>query len=196
MAFKRTSPAERTELTSLIDIVFLLLIFFLISFSFSLTADVTESKVYSEIELPKTDTDLPVIRNDLLENLMLQIVPDTTGGVNTRKVFVLWPSYSDTVRITRGQALLQALHDSTFAAFPEFFLFLPEDEFENLPASRLISQSIAEYVEDEEFYRGNTRPVVEVRAEKDTEFRIISFIMDQCSAYEDAIPQIVIRTVL
>jgi len=195
MAFKRTPPPERSELTSLIDIVFLLLIFFLISFSFSLTADVTESKVYSEIELPKTNTDLPVIRDERLENLMLQIVPDTTGGVNTRRVYVLWPSYSDTLMITRGQAFQNALEDSTFATFPEFFLFLPEQEFENLPASQLISQSIAKYVEDEKFYRGNTRPIVEVRAEKDTEFRILSFIMDRCSAYKDAIPQIIIRTV-
>jgi len=195
MAFKRDIPPERNELTSLIDIVFLLLIFFLISFSFSLTADVNESKVYSEIELPKTNTDLPVMRDDRLENLMLQIVPDTTGGVNTRKVLVLWPAYEDTASISRGQALLTALEDSTFASFPEFFLFLPDAEFARLPASQLIAQSIAQYVEDEKFYHGNTRPIVEVRAEKNTEFRIISFIMDQCSAYKDAIPQIIIRTV-
>lgn len=195
MAFKRDAPPERNELTSLIDIVFLLLIFFLISFSFSLTADVTESKVYSEIELPKTNTDLPVIRDDRLKNLMLQIVPDTTGGVDTRKIFVLWPSYSDTTSVTRGQAFRKALEDSTFATLPEFFLFLRDAEFGNLPASRLISQSIAKYVEDEKFYRGNTRPIVEVRAEKNTEFRIISYIMDQCSAYKDAVPQIIIRTV-
>ncbi|RMF62243.1 MAG: hypothetical protein D6743_12355 [Calditrichaeota bacterium] len=195
MAFKRTDNVRSLELTSLIDVVFLLLIFFLVSFAFSLAGDASESKLYSEIELPESNTTLPVIKNDLLDNLMIQVVPDTTNRGNARRVVVLWPSLDDTLRISRMQALNTALHDSTFAAYPAGFVFLSDAAFAELPASKLISESIRKYVALERSKRNRKHPIVEVRAERQTEFKILSFIMDQCSSLKEAIPQIIIRTV-
>ena len=194
MAFKRTESSQRSQLTSLIDIVFLLLIFFLVSFAFSLSGDVSESKVYAEIELPKTNTDLQVIKDDWLSNLMIQIVPDTSKS-KSKRVYILWPLYEDDIRITRAQAFRQALQDSTFAYFPTESAYLHDGDFKQLSASRLITRSINKYVEYEKLYRGNQHPLIEVRADQKTEFKIISYIMKQCSEHKDAIPQIVIRMI-
>lgn len=196
MAFKRQSVYRGFELTSLIDIVFLLLIFFLVSFAFSLAGDVSESSTYSELELPKTNTALPVISQDLLENLMIQIMPDTTRQLISKVAYVLWPSFDDTTKISRGEALRKAMKDSTFAGYPNNFLGLSDQEFQELPVNRLISESIARFVKLKRFYYGDSRPIIEVRAKQNTEFRILSFIMDECSSPQDAIPQIIVRTAL
>lgn len=196
MAFQRKENERSLELISLIDIVFLLLLFFLVSFAFTLAGEVSDTKTYSEIELPKTDTQLPVIKSDVLENLMIQIMPDTSRFGVSRRVYVLWPSFEDTTKVSRMQAFHRARQDSTFAVFLPDFLRLPNDEFFSSPPCTLISNSIARYIEMEKFYHGNVRPTVEVRAERTTEFKIVNFIMSVCSSQQQAIPQIIIRTVL
>ncbi len=195
MKRKKKQDKIAIELTGLIDIVFLLLIFFLVSFAFSLAGDVSDSKSYADLELPKTRTELSAIEEDILENLMIQIVPDTNNYYVSKTAYILWPSYNDSVKITRVQALNRAITDSTFAAFPPDILELSYQEFQNLPPCTLITNSIKRYIDLEKFNRGNTRPLIEMRAERNTEFQILSFIMDQCSSYNDIIPQIVIRTV-
>jgi len=198
MAFKRNEEKNPgLELTSLIDIVFLLLIFFLVSFAFSLAGDVSESKVYSEMRLPKTNTELPAIETDVLNNLMIQINVDSSGnGSTVRTAYVLWPSYDEGRKRTRGAALQQSLQDSTFAAFPENFVQVPASGFSAVAACTLITNSIARYVEIEREYRKNKRPIVEIRAAQNTEFKIVNFIMETCSAYGDDMPQVIIRTAL
>lgn len=196
MAFQRKENERSLELVSLIDIVFLLLLFFLVSFAFTLAGEVSDTKVYSEIKLPLTDTKLPVIKNDILENLMIQIAPDTSQSGISRRVFVLWPSFVDTTKVSRVQAFHHAVQDSTFEVFPPGFLRLTDAEFQSSPPCTLITNSIARYIEKEKFYHGNTHPMVEVRAELNTEFKIINFIMNTCSAQQQAIPQIIMRTTL
>jgi hypothetical protein len=196
MPFKRQENERSLELVSLIDIVFLLLLFFLVSFAFTLAGDDSEMKIYSEIDLPKTETALPAIKDDILENLMIQIVPDTSEFGVSRRVYVLWPSFEDTAKVSRLQAFHRAAQDSTFAVFPPDFILLPDEEFAGTAPCTLITNSIARYVEREKFYRGNSSPIVEVRAEQNTEFKIINFIMDVCSSQQQAIPQIIIRAVL
>ena len=192
---RRKKDNRVIELTGLIDIVFLLLVFFLVSFSFTLAGNVSENEIYSAMDLPKTTTDLPPLKEDLLENLMIQIHPDTTEGTITRKTFVLWPAIKDTVQISRWQAVNNALRDSTFAKFPEDFLNLPDEEFQRVAACTLIANSINRYVALQQTYNGSARPLIEVRADQNTEFQIISFILNQGSAHNDVVPQIVIRTV-
>ncbi len=195
MAFtRRKSPYRGFELTSLIDIVFLLLIFFLVSFAFSLAGDVDETQTYSEMKLPKTNTLLPVLNDDVLDNLMIQIGPDSGATANVKRVYVLWPEFEPGRRVTRLQALARAQADSTFADYPSEFIHLPPEAFESLEANRLIRDSIRRYVELEQFYRRTPHPVVEVRAHADTEFRILSFILNRCADYGDVVPQIIIRT--
>jgi hypothetical protein len=196
MAFKREKKNLRViELTSLIDVVFLLLIFFLISFAFSMAGSATDSRIYSEMELPKTETELPILTDDILENLMIQIGPDTTAGVLSRRVHVLWPSYDDTLKYSRTQAFSNSVRDSTFSVFPPQYLVYTADELGRVPAANLIRRSLSEYVDKERRFNRNSRPVVEVRAEHTTEFKLINFVMQECSVYNDQIPRVVIRTV-
>ncbi len=194
MAFKRKRTYRDFELTSLIDIVFLLLIFFLVSFAFSLSGDMTESQTYTEMELPRTQTQIAAIDEDILENLMIQIVSDTSGGQETKAAFVLWPSFEPNRPISRAQALARARQDSTFRRYPPDFASLPRPEFLDLAANRLIREAIQKYVELERFYGRHPHPIVEVRADKSTAFRIISYIMNECGGYDEVIPQIIIRT--
>ncbi|MFQ5602805.1 MAG: ExbD/TolR family protein [bacterium] len=194
MPLQFENESRSLELTGLIDVVFLLMIFFLVSFAFSLASDVSESQVHSEMDLPTTKTNLPQIKDDWLENLMIQIVPDTSELQTAKKAYVLWPVLHDTTKISRGHAFEKALTDSTFAAFPVNFVNMPEMEFKAIPPCTLISNSIDRYIEYEKMFRGNTRPVIELRADKNTEFKILSYIMDRCSLHEDVVPQIVIRT--
>ncbi len=194
MAFPRKQNPRQLELTSLIDIVFLLLVFFLVSFAVSLVGETSQSNAHSEMALPKTDTKLPAVEHDFLENLMIQIVPDTTNRGVTRKVFVLWPAFQDTTKVSRSQALMAAHRDSLFEVFPANFLTLPNKEFTGTVAGRFITNSIESYVQMAKLYRRNAHPIIEVRAEQNTEFRILNLIMEQCALYEETIPQIIIRT--
>jgi len=194
MAFSRKKNPRQLELTSLIDIVFLLLIFFLVSFAVSLVGEASQSNAHSEMDLPQTDAKLPTVEHDFLENLMIQIVPDTTSQGVVRKVFVLWPAFQDTTKVSRMQALMAAQRDSLFEVFPANFLTLPAEEFEGTDAGILIKSSIESYVQRAGLYNRNAYPIIEVRAEQHTEFRILNLIMEQCSFYKDAIPQIIIRT--
>ena len=85
---------------------------------------------------------------------MFQIVSDTS---DKKTVYALWPSYSDSARMTRSQAFSNALSDSSFASFPDNFLDLTEDDLADLPVSRLIASTIDKYVEDERLFRNACR---------------------------------------
>jgi hypothetical protein len=68
------------------------------------------------------------------------------------------------------------------------------DQQDTCRAFRLIREKIALF--HEENFRTsapNNLNTIEIRATKETEFRIISFIMQQCSLYEDNIPRVTFR---
>lgn len=195
MPFKREESRRTLELTSLVDIVFLLLIFFLVSFAFSLAGEVSDTNMPTELDLPKTNTDLTVLHEDYLENLLIQIMPDTSGSELKKRAYVLFPAWRDTVRLTRQQAFQIALRDSIFADFEPGFLDLDDVEFGLQPACKLMTKAIREYVDRSKGLRRSGHPIVEVRAEQNTEFKILNFIMEQCSSYMDIVPQIIIRTI-
>ncbi|MFQ5637747.1 MAG: ExbD/TolR family protein [bacterium] len=195
MAFQRRAEDNRTiEFTSLIDIVFLLLIFFLISFGFSLPGRGSDTRNISQIALPETHVERTVVHEDILENLMIQIVPDTNQFALSRRVFVLWPALEGPRKISVDQAFRNALSDSTFALYPDNFLKLSQETFQDLDASKLITQSIKKYIELRRLHNKDSHSVLEIKAEKNTRYKILSFIMDQCSSYKEAIPQLIIRT--
>lgn len=191
MAFKREDSPRELELTSLIDVVFLLLIFFLVSFAFSIAGDASQSTAATEIPLPKSSMTRLSLKGDKLANLMIQIMPDTTGS---RIAYILWPSYQEEVEMTEDIAFQKSLNDSTFCSFPVNFLSLSNEDFSTSKACSLIAISIKQFVEKEKVFKQNGRPVVEVRAEKNTEFKIMNFILEQCGLYEDRIPQVIFRT--
>ena len=91
------------------------------------------------------------------------------------------------------EAKLNAIRDSLFAVFPQNFLKLTDKKFSQTKACSLIHSQIKKY-KDTYFLEPSPTNSVEIRAVKDTEFRIVNFIMEQCSAYGDTIPQIMLRT--
>ncbi|MFQ5864174.1 MAG: ExbD/TolR family protein [bacterium] len=196
MAFKRREEFRDFELIGLIDIVFLLLIFFLVSFAFSLAGNISESDVSLERDLPETNTQLSVISEDWLDNLLIEILDDSTEKFTSKMAYVMSPSFNKNVRITRNKAFETAKRESTFAVFPQNYMMLPYEKFAAIQPCTLIANSITRYVTKSIMQSSNVHPIVEVRAEKNTEFRILSFIMDQCSAHKDTIPQFILRTTL
>jgi len=195
MAFVWKDEKKGLSLPGLIDIIFLLLIFSLVTLSVSQTNVETKKRGSKRIDfdLPETKTGETEETNEILQTLMFQIEDvDSTHVRNARIVFVLLPSVKNSITIK--QAKLKAIQDSLFAVFPENFLNLTDREFKQTKACRLIHSQIKMYKESH-FFKPSFTNSVEIRAVKDTEFRIVNFIMEQCSAYGDTIPQIVLRTI-
>jgi len=194
MAFVWKDEKKGLSLPGLIDIIFLLLIFSLITLSVSQTNVETKKRGSRHVNfnLPETKSSETEEISDVLQTLMFQIEDiDSTHFKKAKVVFVLWPSTKDSLTIR--EAKLNAVQDSLFAVFPENFLKLTDREFNQTKACRLIHSEIKKY-KDTYFLEPSPTNSVEIRAVKDTEFRIVNFIMEQCSAYGDTIPQIMLRT--
>ena len=108
-----------------------------------------------------------------------------------KMVYVLRPSVRDS--LTVSEARTYALRDSLFAPFPSGFLGLSDGDFARTPACTLIHWAVRSY-KKEHFFQPDLTNTVEVRAVKDTEFRIVKFIMETCSVYGDTIPRFTLRT--
>jgi hypothetical protein len=81
-----------------------------------------------------------------------------------------------------------------FATFPPNFLALNYDRQDTCRAFRLIREHIRSYWSERFANSGpNFSNTIEIRATKETEFRIISYIMQQCSQFEDDIPKVTFR---
>jgi len=194
MAFTRYEEKKGLSLPGLIDIIFLLLIFSLVTLS------VSEAKIETKRRGDRSvDFDLPETRSKdteevdrILHTLLFEVGrqdPDEPGS--PRMIWVLKPGITDSVSLQAAK--VWAIHDSVFAAFPENFLGLSDREFEETKACKLIRKSIREYKKIH-FKKPDLSNSVEIRAERQTEFRIVSYIMNQCSMYGDTIPRVVLRT--
>lgn len=194
MAFERTEDKKGLSLPGLIDIIFLLLIFSLVTLSFS-QAEVEANKRSEravEFDLPETNVAQTKEAPELLNTLLFQIEHEDDEDASSPKVvYVLWPLYRDSVTIT--QAREQALQDSLFHVFPPDFLDLSDRAFRRTPPCSLIHWAIRSYKE-EHFREPRNTNAIEIRAVKDTEFRIVNFIMEECSSYGDTIPRLTLRT--
>ncbi len=194
MAFRREEESRGLDLPSLIDVVFLLLIFFLVTMQFSVQATSTKQKGAKppDVQLPHARGAEDVPSDDMLTTLLFQIQYAVKGDSSSpRIVYALQPSSDG--ELTRSEALQIAKRDSMFAEFPQNFLRLSDNQFKKTQACQLISDAIYNYKE-EHFHRPSLDNTVEIRAEKDVEFRIINFIMQECSAYKDTIPRVIFRT--
>ncbi len=196
MAFSRKREQKELNLPSLIDVVFLLLIYSLLTIPIeksesSQTAETADAASKQEVNLPYVQSRKAVDIDPVLRTFLIQIeneVPEDPRSA--RIVYILKPSERDS---TLGQARETAVRDSAFARFPADFLGMNNREFEQTRACRLIRDEIRR------FERGKTprRDVskrVEIRAVKNTEFRIFDAIMRECSAFGDTIPAIAVRT--
>ncbi len=194
MAFKRTDEKKGLSLPGLIDIIFLLLIFSLVTLSISqarIEKNVAGNKEI-EFDLPEMRSSDVVEADNLLKTLMFQIeLVDNSDEKSGKVVYVLRPLEDRPISI-RG-ARQRALQDSLFAVFPENFLELNDKDFSDTPPCKLIERSIREYKENH-FFNPSPANRIEIRAVKSTEFRIFNYILNLCSSYGDTIPQVIIHT--
>lgn len=194
MPFYRDEEKKGLSLPGLIDIIFLLLIFSLVTLSVSQATIESESQGNTDIDfnLPRTQTkdteEAGVILNTLLFEIDYQDRDDPESG---KIVYVLKPSLKDSLTIDEARQI--AIQDSTFAVYPKKFLVLTDREFAAIDPCRLIKRELHHYKEIF-FYEPRLSNSIEIRAVKDTEFRIINYILERCSSYGDTIPRIVVRT--
>ena len=194
MAFTHTDERKGLSLPGMIDIIFLLLIFALVTLSFS-QAEVEAKKRGEqpvEFKLPETKYRETVEAPEVLQTLILQVEREDPGDGTSRKmVYVLRPAIDDS--ITVSEARVRAHQDSLFAAFPTNFLELDNLEFTRIPACTLIHWAVKSHKESH-FFESNLTNAIEIRAVRDAEFRIVNYIMETCSAYGDTIPRFALRT--
>jgi biopolymer transport protein ExbD len=194
MAFVREDEKKGLSLPGLIDIVFLLLIFSLVTLSVSqntLVAKKTGDKD-AEFDLPETANPATVDADELLQTLLLQIEHQNPDDLKSPKVvYTLLPSLTDSITVEAARAV--AARDSLFAPFPDNFLDMSDHEFWQTSACRLIRESITSYKENH-FFRPDPTNSIEIRAVKNTEFRIVNYILEFTSTFGDTIPKFMIRT--
>jgi hypothetical protein len=108
-------------------------------------------------------------------------------------IFILVPkTSSDSTFIT--EAVKSAKEDTGhFAIFTKNILNLKDKDFNKTTPCLKINRSIKQYVKDNRL-EPSLNNYIGLRVDKDTPFRIVSFILDVCSQYEDTIPRCVIRT--
>jgi len=194
MAFVRNEEKKGLSLPGLIDIIFLLLIFSLVTLSVSQTKVETQKSGDRDFDfdLPETESRETEEVEEVLQTLLFQVEHVDPSDLESPKIlFVLQPSVRHS--LTLQEAKLRAIEDSLFAVFPENFLDLSSWEFAQTPPCRLIRWAIRQH-KDAHFLEPNPTHAIEIRAGKDTEFRIVNFIMEQCSAYGDTIPRLMLRT--
>jgi len=194
MAFQRQEYKKGLSLPGLIDIIFLLLIFSLVTLSFSKESVEAKKRGDKQVDfdLPEAQAAETLETEDVLTTLLFQIEnKDPKDPSSPRILYVLHPAVHDSVVI--DEAKEKAISDSLFDEFPSNFLQLSDRAFSRIRACRLISQSIYDY-KNEHFFDPSPTNSIEVRAVKTTEFRIINYIMEACSAYGDTIPGFVFRT--
>ena len=194
MAFHKHDDKKGLSLPGLIDIIFLLLIFSLVTLSIS------EAKVETkrrgdrgvDFDLPESMTKDTEEVDQVLQTLLFQIEHQNSKDPTTPKViWVLKPSLKDSLTLQGAKSIAE--RDSLFRLFPIDFLNLTDLEFGRLPACQLINKSIDDFKKNN-FFKPDLSNSIEVRAIKNTEFRIVNYILKSCSAYGDTIPRVVLRT--
>ncbi|HDQ45456.1 MAG TPA: hypothetical protein ENN17_08175 [bacterium] len=194
MPFQHKEKKKGLSLPGMIDIIFLLLVFSLVTLSVS-QANVDAKKVGEEtieFDLPRT-TSLHTQKVDgWIQTLTFEVdYLETEDPRSPRIVHVLKPSPTDSLTFAEARAI--AKEDSQFAVFPVNFLELTDRAFANTDACRLIRESVQAYKTDH-FLEASPTNFVEIRAVRETEFRIINYMLGCCSAYGDTIPNISMHT--
>jgi hypothetical protein len=189
MTMKIDERKEGLSLPGLIDIIFLLLIFSLVTYSFTSSSieGKDETGLDDQLNLPIARYEVTSESDKILHTLMFQIEHTNPDDASSpKKVYVLWPSVENVRTVKEAKVI--ALSDSMFASFNSDFLNQSDGVFQNSIPCRLIRNEIERYKRIH-FKRPRASNTVAIRAVEDTEFRIINFIMDRCSAYGDTIPK-------
>ncbi len=192
MTFRKSSTQKEIELPTFIDIVFLLLIFFIVSFS-PVAPKVGEAKL--ELNLPIAEGAGEVESNELLETILIEILPlkEEEKMIGFR-VSVLLP-FDSYASQKGGLTYRDAKSNSSQRQedLPLDVSNLSDREFSRLPAIQLLNDQIDRYVASK-FRVPRPSNRIEIRADKEVQFRVINAVMEKCSSYGDLIPSLVFRT--
>lgn len=195
MAFRKIESAKDLDLPTFIDIIFLLLIFFLLTYS-PVPPKVGQSIL--ELNLPQAEGSTKVSQNEQLETLMVEIISvnkeDPTAGF---QVSVLLPfedfGIDREIPVTYRQAKIFSKTYQREEILPSDYYKLSKNDFLSLPAVKLINDQINKYVQ-QRFRIPKITNRIEIRANKDVTFKIINFVIEKCSSYDDLIPSLIFRT--
>lgn len=201
----QTDVKREVELPTLIDMVFLLLIFFIATLSFSSGGDPQAPSPEDEkkFELPQAMGKTIKTEGGKLTTLLFQIQYASPDDPASPKVlFVLWPdekgerTEAEALKAIQNEIAQMPPDTSHYARFPQNFLDMTPNELKRHWAFQLIAESI-------EKYKGMTGSMavreIEIRAIKDTEFKIINYILTECSSddeTENEIPKINFRVLV
>lgn len=178
MPFPRESERKDTEITPLIDVVFLLLIFFLLTAgSFKLKESVEKKEKYvTSNNLPRS-IGTPVFASEPLKNLLIRIEDDSLSAMERKLIYFVDP---DKNKDTYSEAFKKAKKDS-------HFVYLFADTLA-MKRSRFLSSFSVKKIRDEMFsYREKLRDIpvedriIDISADRNTPFRLIFYLMEQCS---------------
>jgi biopolymer transport protein ExbD len=199
----RDAAEREVELPTFIDMIFLLLIFFIATLTLSTTGEKkpVPSDQQKEFNLPKATGRVVQGEEVHLTNLLFQIENLVQKDSSTSKVlYVLWPDEQNKKTEMELYAEIEKnlkaeLPDSTyFAVFPENYLDMSYRQQEESRAFALIKDMIRAYHSERLAYSSSKLAnTIEIRATRETEFRIINYIMQQCSLFEDDIPKVTFR---
>jgi biopolymer transport protein ExbD len=193
---KNSNFGKEIDLPTLIDMVFLLLIFFIASLSISSGGGKDVAPPMEGLTLPSV-AGIAAPNEGQLSTLVFQIERKATEQNDTVKVlYVLWP---DGETKSEDQALkkirenfIQAKADSLYAEFPSNLFALSQAQIDTTMAFKVIKSKIKQY-QGLHFNAAELSNTIEIKADKETEFKIISYIMDQCATYNDKIPKVTFR---
>ena len=129
---------------------------------------------------------------------MVEIAPmnidDPTAGF---QVSVLLPfedfGIDREVPVTYRQAKVFSQNYQREEVLPSDYYKLSRNDFLNLPAVKLINDQIDQYAQ-QKFRIAKLTNRIEIRANKDVTFKIINFVIEKCSSYDDLIPSLIFRT--
>ena len=195
MAFRKIELKKEFELPTFIDVIFLLLIFFLLTYS-PIPPVVGQASL--ELNLPIAEGSTLVNQNEKLETMMIEVLQvnkdNPEMGYN---VTVLLPfeeyGLDRGIPISYQQAKNFAGIYQRQSILPANYTELNTAQFRNLPAVKLIDEQLDRYVE-RKFRVANITNRIEIRADKEVTFKIVNFIITKCSSYGDLVPSLIFRT--
>lgn len=197
MAFKHIHEKKGLSLPSLIDIIFLLLIFFMLTINISSIPGGEYPLDY--FDLPKVRINQLDQASKVLQTLMIQIEQEKgeesasePGPASPLVAYALWPGENEQISIATARA--NARVDGRFAYLVDKETRLNNPDIPDISAEDFIKREIEKYARQHFNVKSDSNSyVIEVRAVKETTFKTINTILNVCSGLDIPIKRINIR---
>jgi hypothetical protein len=197
MAFKHIHEKKGLSLPSLIDIIFLLLIFFMLTINISSIPGGDYPLDY--FDLPKVRINQLDQASKVLQTLMIQIEheknnesPEEPGSLSPLVVYALWPGEREPITISTAR--MYAQEHGKFAYLVDETTRLNNPDIPDISAEDFIRQEIEQYAGMYFNVPGDSNSyVIDVRAVNETTFKTINHILNVCSELDIPIKRVNIR---